>query len=55
MLKRVRPAIALWCIAVLGAAAVLLSPITPWTVAVEVAGALVCLAAVGALLAWLLR
>jgi hypothetical protein len=47
--------VALWVLAVLGAAAVLVGPVTPWDLPVVVAGLTTCLAATTALALWLLR
>jgi hypothetical protein len=44
-----------WLVAVLGAAAVLLSPITPWVVPVELAGGIICVVASGVLAAAFFR
>ena len=38
-----------WCVAVLGAVAVLVGPLTPWMFAVELLGAVTCLVASGVL------
>ena len=40
---------AIWVVAVLGAGAVMVSPLTPWLVPVEVLGLVICLAATAAL------
>ena len=40
---------AIWVVAVLGAAMVMVSPITPWLVPLEVLGLVVCLVASAAL------
>ena len=42
-------ATASWCVAVLGAVAVLVGPLTPWGLLVEVLGAVTCLVASGVL------
>jgi hypothetical protein len=47
--------IGLWVVAVLGAAAVLVSPITPWLMPVEVVGLAACLMASTALAVWFVR
>jgi hypothetical protein len=41
----------LWLVAVLGAATILISPITPWMVPLEILGGVVCLVATIALAA----
>ena len=46
---------ALWLTAVLGAVALLVGPITPWCVQVELAGLAACMVASIASLAWFLR
>ena len=48
-------AAALWLTAVLGAVALLVGPVTPWSVPVEVTGLTACLVASIASLAWFLR
>ena len=45
----------MWLVAVVGAVAVLIAPLTPWIVAVAVVGAGTCLGASGALFLWLVR
>jgi hypothetical protein len=48
-------AVGLWAIAVAGAAALLLGPLTPWVEPVETGGLVVCVAATGALVVWFVR
>ena len=43
------PGVGIWLVAVLGAGAVMVSPITPWFVPVEVLGLISCLVATAAL------
>jgi hypothetical protein len=45
----------MWLVAVLGAAAILVGPITPWTMPVEVLGTTTCLAGTIALALWIVR
>jgi hypothetical protein len=52
--RRSTPA-ALLISAVLGAAAIMISPVTPWTMAVALCGATLLVAAAGILAVWLLR
>jgi len=42
-------ATAAWCVAVLGAVAVLVGPLTPWGLLIELLGAVICLVASGVL------
>jgi hypothetical protein len=44
--------VGLWVVAVLSATAVLVSPITPWLVPVEVVGLVICLMASTTLAMW---
>jgi hypothetical protein len=46
---------AAWLVAVLGAAAILVGPITPWVLLVEAVGMITCIVASGALTALFLR
>ena len=46
---------AIWVVAVLGAAMVMVSPITPWLVPLEILGLVTCLAASAALVLWFVR
>ena len=50
-----RAGVALWVVAVVGAVAVLLGPLTPWVLAIEVAGLAVCLVAATALAVWFVQ
>lgn len=45
----------MWLVAVVGAVAVLIAPLTPWVLAVAIPGTAVCLGASGALVLWLVR
>lgn len=47
--------VGLWVVAVLGAVAVLVGPVTPWGLPLEAAGLATCLAASTALVLWFLR
>ena len=42
-------------VAILGAAATMISPITPWTLGIAMAGALAVVAASAVLIVWLVR
>jgi hypothetical protein len=55
MAERAITGVAIWLVAVLGAGMVLVGPITPWLVPVEVVGLTTCLVATTALLLWLFR
>jgi hypothetical protein len=57
MSPQVPPAAAtgLWVVAVAGAVALLLAPLTPWVGPVEVLGLVVSLAATAALVVWFVR
>ena len=46
---------AAWLVAVFGAAAILIGPITPWMLPVELVGVITCLAASGVLAALFFR
>jgi hypothetical protein len=48
-------AVGLWAIAVAGAVALLLAPLTPWVGTVEVGGLVVCVTAMIALVVWFVR
>jgi len=48
-------ATAAWLVAVLGAIAILISPITPWVLSVELVGVVTCLVASGVLAAVFFR
>ena len=52
MTERAITGAAIWLVAVLGAGMVLIGPITPWLVPVEVVGMATCLAATTALVLW---
>ena len=47
--------VGLWVVAVLGAATLMVSPITPWFVPLEVLGLVTCLTASTALTLWFVR
>ena len=47
--------VAIWLAAVLGAATLMVSPITPWLVPVEVIGAVTCVVATAALVLRVVR
>jgi hypothetical protein len=49
------PLVGLWVVAVLSAAAVLISPITPWLVPVETVGLATCLITSTGLAVWFVR
>ena len=43
---------ALWAVAVVGAVTVLLGPLTPWVLGIEIVGLALCLLATAALAVW---
>ena len=47
-----RTGVALWAVAVVGAVTVLLGPLTPWVLGIEIVGLAVCLLATTALAVW---
>ena len=47
--------VGLWVVAVLGAVAVLVGPLTPWNLAIVAAGLATCLTASTALTLWFVR
>jgi len=48
-------AVALWAVAVAGAVVVLIAPLTPWVVPIEILGLVVSLGAAIALAVWFVR
>ena len=47
-----RTGVALWAVAVVGAVTVLLGPLTPWVLGIEIVGLALCLLATAALAVW---
>jgi hypothetical protein len=47
--------VALWVVAVVGALVMVVGPLTPWVLGVEIAGLALCLSATVALVVWFVR